>query len=464
MPNKVQIAPQQANATGGIQPLPSRRTETDHPAASADLLRQVEADAHNESGMLRFSPEVERRFQQIKSPAQIKHFVWTSLIGLFLYDLFLLSDLFMVPDVFVQSRLIHLGVTVIGLVIIFLIYRRMVRPESIIAVLLLIVGNAVYTANTSRAPDAVFISFTIPLLVVFGNIVLPLPFRYAVAFSVFAATAASWTNWAQQGIDAGARIFAVLLEISMAFYTLIATYRIENGERQAYLLTLREALRGETLIEQNRELSELSETDQLTGIANRRVFDRTLEQLWREHQHSRTPVALLILDIDHFKRLNDTHGHINGDVCLRKVADRLGKLMQAHQNLARYGGEEFAVLLEGEGAYRAEAVADRLRAELETMPVPLAGTDNKPLRITISIGCATAIPRPDLSPADLFVAADKALYRAKHEGRNRVCTQMLEPGDPLLEEESRAASSAKAMADRKPRQRTWASSVSPAAK
>ena len=92
------------------------------------------------------------------------------------------------------------------------------------------------------------------------------------------------------------------------------------------------------------------------------------------------------------------------------------------------------MLLEGEGAYRAEAVAERLRAEIEIMPVLLAGTDNKPHHITISIGCATVIPRADLTPADLFIAADKALYRAKHEGRNRVLTQACEPGETIEEE------------------------------
>ncbi len=429
---------QAEQAIVGIKPRSSRRPDPPRRTATLELLNQVEDDLRGAAGLLRFSPQVEKRYQQLHAAARIQHFVWTSLIGLLLYDFLLTYDWYIMPDVFVKSKIFHIVVTVVDLLTIFMIQRRIVPPESITAILLAIVGNAVYTSYRSQMPNAVLVAFTIPLLVVFGNIVLPLPFRLAIAFSVASVSAASWTIWNHPGLDLGARLFVVMLNASMAFYTLIATYRIEGGERKAYLLTLRETLRGETLVERNRELSELSETDQLTGVANRRVFDRNLEQLWKEHQQSRTPVALLIVDIDHFKKLNDTHGHINGDICLRAVADRLRKLMQAHQSLARFGGEEFAVLLEGEGAYRAAAVAERLRAEIETMPVLLAGSDDKPHRITISVGCAATIPRTDLSPAELFVAADKALYRAKHEGRNRVSTQPLEIGNLSSDEETQA--------------------------
>lgn len=413
-----------------MEPQAGRRSDAQGRPARADLLNQVESDLRGAAGLLLFSPEVERRFLQLKIPGRVRHLVWTSLVGLALYNLFLVSDAIMVPDISGSTRLIHLCVTAVGLVTVFLVNRRIWPPETVTASLVLIVGSAVFTIYASHTGDAVFISFTIPLLVVFGNIVLPLPFRYAVGFSIFSSVALAWVISEQRQLDVGTRTFIPLLGVGMAFYTLIATFRIEKGERQAFLLTLRETLRGEMLVEQNRELSELSETDGLTGVANRRVFDRDLERIWKDHRQSHTPVALLIIDIDHFKRLNDTHGHINGDICLRTTADRLRNLMQPHQSLARYGGEEFAVLLEGEGAYRAESVAERLRAEIEAMPVLLAGAENKPHHITISIGCATAIPRVGLSPAEIFVAADRALYRSKHEGRNRVRVDSLDPIDP----------------------------------
>ena len=428
------------NLAGGTRY--DRRGLADRRKPPAERLNQVEADLRQSSGLLRFSSETEKVFEQVRQSRGTQHYVWTSLAGLLIYDLYLFSDALMVPDILRRSIAIHIAVTVFSLLVVYLIHRGKVRTESIMAVLLMIVGNGIYASYASRTPNAVFVFFSIPLLVIFGNIVLPLPFRHAVVFSALSISAVSTAIWVRPGLDTPARIYAIFLEIGVGIYTLIATYRIEKGERQAYLLTLREMLRGETLVEQNRELSELSETDGLTGIANRRVFDRNLERLWHDHQQSRTPLALLLIDIDHFKRLNDTHGHANGDVCLRKVADRLNRLMHAHQSLARYGGEEFAVLLEGEGAYRAEAVAERLRAEIEIMPVVLAGSDNKPHHITISIGCATAIPRIGLSPAELFVAADKSLYEAKDSGRNRVHAQTLEPARGSRASDARPAPAA----------------------
>ena len=409
-------------------PVPGQGAAKTRPDSPSQQLARVEDDLRH-ARPLRFSGPIEHSFQQSREPERTRHLVRSCLVGLLLYDLFLFSDRFMVPDVFERSKQIHLVITAAGLLATFLVRLRKMGVEAMGGVLLMMVANAVYTSRASHMPDAIFVSFTIPVLIIFGNIVLPLPFALAVGYSTISAAAVSLAIWTQP-LDMGAKIFAILLEASVGTYTLIATYRMERSERRAYLLTLRETLRGEALVEQNRALTDLSETDQLTGIANRRVFDRTLDQLWNDHLQSHTPLALLMIDIDHFKKLNDTHGHTNGDVCLRKAAERLRSLMRPHQTLARYGGEEFAVLLEGEGAFQAEAVAERLRAEIEAMPVILVGAENKTHRITISVGCVTAIPRLDLSPAELFIAADKALYMAKHAGRNRVHAHSLDAARP----------------------------------
>ena len=407
------------NTTSGIKM--DRSVDQQPESSAADLLDRVEADLHRGPGLLRFNGEAETRFAQSRVDARVRHFVWTSLVGLLFYDLFLFVDSPIVPDVFDKMVLIHLAVTPIALSVVLLIHRRRLPAESIVVSLLLILADAAYTAHASHAHNAFLISFTIPLVVLFSNILLPLPFPLAIGFSMAASMAAAWSVWTQPKLDVSVSVFATLMESTVAVFTLIATYKVERGERQTYLLALRESLRGELLVEQNRALSELSETDPLTGIGNRRVFDRELEQLWVEHQQSRTPLALLMIDIDHFKKLNDTYGHANGDICLRKAAERLRSLMRPHQSLARYGGEEFAVLLEGEGAFRAEEVAERLRAEIAIMPIRLAGTENKPHHMTISVGCATMIPRVGIFPGELFAAADGALYAAKHSGRNRVC-------------------------------------------
>jgi len=165
----------------------------------------------------------------------------------------------------------------------------------------------------------------------------------------------------------------------------------------------------------------ISAQDGLTGIANRRHFDETLEREWRRAARSRRPLSLLMLDIDYFKLFNDTEGHQAGDDCIRNVAGTLsGTLHRAGDMVARYGGEEFAVLLPVTDAEHALQVAETLRSRIEALRLPHAAS---PLgSVTASIGVATAVPPRDGSGRVDFVrVADAALYDAKRLGRNRVC-------------------------------------------
>jgi two-component system cell cycle response regulator len=165
-------------------------------------------------------------------------------------------------------------------------------------------------------------------------------------------------------------------------------------------------------------LCELSLKDPLTGLANRRYFrnvmDRTIDMVAR----SGDPALLLMLDIDHFKKVNDTYGHQAGDQVLQAVAKALTKCVRPMDTVARYGGEEFVAILPNCHAYFGEAVAERIRQTIEDMPIEVApGTV---IRITISIGGAYA-PEWVRSTAALWTErADVQLYRAKAEGRNRV--------------------------------------------
>ncbi|HEX2060151.1 MAG TPA: diguanylate cyclase [Thermoanaerobaculia bacterium] len=157
-------------------------------------------------------------------------------------------------------------------------------------------------------------------------------------------------------------------------------------------------------------LHRISTQDGLTGLANRRFFDETLALEWRRAARSRAPLSLLLLDLDHFKRFNDTEGHQAGDDLLRRVAHCLREaLHRAADVVARYGGEEFVVLLPETPEEHARAIAESLRARVET------------LGASVSIGVATAIPPRDGSECEAFVRrADEALYEAKRQGRNRV--------------------------------------------
>lgn len=172
----------------------------------------------------------------------------------------------------------------------------------------------------------------------------------------------------------------------------------------------------------NRRLKHLVGVDALTGIANRRHFDRALERELRRARRDARPVSLVFLDLDEFKLFNDSYGHTRGDEVLRKVAQTLDETFRRGGDLvARYGGEEFAVVLPGVDGRRAGLYAERLRRRIWRLAVPYS-TSQLTDRLTVSGGVATVYPPAVASPDELLFAADKALYRAKCLGRNRIAS------------------------------------------
>lgn len=177
--------------------------------------------------------------------------------------------------------------------------------------------------------------------------------------------------------------------------------------------------RTRALEESNAKLEALSNTDSLTDIANRRCFDHVLAQEWNRAQRAARPLALIILDVDHFKHYNDHYGHVAGDDCLKSLAWALVKAeRRAGKLVARYGGEEFVVLLPDTTEQEALATAKHIQREIWSLNVP--HEDTEPGIVTVSLGVASAVPDKENTPDALVRQADAALYRAKHLGRNRV--------------------------------------------
>ena len=163
---------------------------------------------------------------------------------------------------------------------------------------------------------------------------------------------------------------------------------------------------------QNRELAALSRTDGLTRLPNHTAWLEAVEREFARSKREGVPMAVLMVDLDHFKRINDAHGHPAGDEVLRGVAEMLQDALRQHDVPGRYGGEEFGVLLPGSDLASAEAIAERVRRKIEW--ASFAGS----LKVTASIGCA-AMQASDLFAASLVARADRALYAAKAAGRNR---------------------------------------------
>jgi len=178
----------------------------------------------------------------------------------------------------------------------------------------------------------------------------------------------------------------------------------------------------------NAKLEELAVVDDKTGLYNYRQFRKKLEEEWMRSARYGAPLSLVMLDLDHFKQVNDTHGHLLGDRVLREFAMLVTGGARSTDIAARYGGEEFAVILPHTGESMATRVAERIRGATAQF---VFCADEQPLRMTVSAGLATFAPATagkaaavELAHADdLVEAADQALYRAKQQGRDRVVAQ-----------------------------------------
>ena len=171
----------------------------------------------------------------------------------------------------------------------------------------------------------------------------------------------------------------------------------------------------------NRELEKLSVLDSLTQVANRRRFDDYLIQEWQKLQQEQANLSLILCDIDYFKLYNDTYGHPIGDYCLQQVALAIECVMESIPGLvARYGGEEFSIILPHADAAGAMKIAQKIAISVNNLHI----THQKSLvsdYVTISLGVHNLIPTAESSPELLIALADKALYQAKEQGRNRAC-------------------------------------------
>ena len=175
-----------------------------------------------------------------------------------------------------------------------------------------------------------------------------------------------------------------------------------------------------TLKEANERLERLSASDGLTGVANRRCFDQTLQREWSRLQRTKDPLSLIMCDVDFFKLYNDAYGHQGGDDCLKSVAQALQEnARRGGDCVARYGGEEFAVIMPSTEEKNAVLVAEKIRQGVEQKDIPHMKSTVAP-HVTLSLGVATIIPDDLETPESLIKRADEALYRAKSSGRNRV--------------------------------------------
>jgi diguanylate cyclase (GGDEF)-like protein len=228
----------------------------------------------------------------------------------------------------------------------------------------------------------------------------------------------------------------IMVPICIAYVGFLASYMVRliemdekrvAAERRTRVLVDALADSNEKLTFANERLRRHARTDALTGLDNRRGFDEQLSRRLVLTRETGQPLALLLMDVDHFKRFNDTYGHQAGDRGLQVVAQLLLESIKGVDAVAaRYGGEEFAVLLQGATARQPTVFAETLRNRVSELSPPTE--DGRPAQLTVSIGVAIASPHE--TETSLIAKADRRLYQAKADGRDRVCDD--DPGERLL--------------------------------
>lgn len=208
------------------------------------------------------------------------------------------------------------------------------------------------------------------------------------------------------------------LGIAMILYSIYLVLISLRGNNEYWT-----ALENEYLLEKKtRELEIISRTDSLTGLYNRRYFDELFKLEWQLSSRRKAPLTLLICDIDHFKKVNDTHGHPAGDEYLKLISRLIQEVFQRETDVvARYGGEEFVILLPDRDANQTRELAQHLGEKIADAVLEYNG---KKIQTTISQGVTSCIPAPDMDRDRLLKRADNALYEAKHAGRNKIIVDM----------------------------------------
>ncbi|HUD97496.1 MAG TPA: GGDEF domain-containing protein [Woeseiaceae bacterium] len=287
------------------------------------------------------------------------------------------------------------------------LFERLYLPLAKVAVP---VRNAIAAVLIARlaAQGHMETLMVLPRMVVGPFFLLGLPPRVAlfsvvVTIATFALSATAFAAVADPALSATAFACALMVVVTVA--CVVASRHIEEGSRKSFL--------------ESGLIAEFAEYDALTGTKNRRMFDEHLARLWQQAIENGRTIAVLLIDVDYFKKYNDRYGHQAGDQALRRVAETLQTFVDRPLDLlARYGGEEFAVVLNDTESPQAAHIADRMRRAV--CELGIEQRDGISGRVTISVGAAVLAPTAERGPRGALQLADQALYEAKMRGRNRV--------------------------------------------
>jgi diguanylate cyclase (GGDEF)-like protein len=370
---------------------------------------------------------LETGFEQTTAGQRAARLWVEGLVAIALFNVFVIADYFLRGGTSwfaLQLRLCVITPIALLVNLSMRLHPSKVYRETSIAVASCLIGlTHLYLESNKSAAASAYAQVGLIVTVIFVNVVMRLQFPYALTSSAILLAADLGFVRYDHFLTPPDKLLGITLALCAIVMTIIANYSIGRDERLGYLIRVRSEIQSQELSTANAKLRHLSSVDKLTGLANRHSYEVQFDKLWREAMAAGESLSAIVIDIDHFKALNDTRGHLYGDRVLVRVASLLLQGLRGKDDFAaRFGGEEFVVLLPAATQEGAMIVAERIRklVELAGSPALLEPTAVPPLS-TVSCGVASCWPTEMYCCEDLLDAADKALYEAKRSGRNRVC-------------------------------------------
>lgn len=360
-------------------------------------------------------------------------------IAVVIYLLFAFSDILLVPDVALYTIAARLAVGATALLTLETLLRLNAPTKWLDitcagAIILGYIGWLVPTTLSSNQESVSYYMVFGTIFMMSANLFFTFQFRFSVATSAIILLILYAVNYFVPSTLIYKLVFGAFY-ISCFVFTSYINWKLNRERYNVFLNALEARNQHREATERGKALLKLSRTDPLTGLENRRAVDERLRDLWGSWQRHGSTFAVLLIDVDFFKRFNDYYGHQKGDRCLMEVADSLRHLLdQRNASIGRYGGEEFIVLAQLKKLEDVVALAEDIRQTVEALEITHNERRDGTQMVTVSIGAAFTRDEAGTKLERIIQEADRALYLAKADGRN--CVHLFDPNDPQTSDES----------------------------